>query len=157
MGRIAFSNDGMEIYYVQNDQFFSLTHARIKTIKYVDSKWSVPKILNEHFYAPTFSVNDDTLYFIGANPSRVWQSHRTAYGWSIPAIFLEKPYGLYDFMPTTSGRYYVGSDGGQGNVADWNTYKFCVMERSGATVAIRSLGVPLNEPGVQRGLLCRQG
>jgi hypothetical protein len=147
MDRIAFSNDGMEIYYVQNDQFFNLTHAKIKTFKYVDGKWSAAKVLNEHFYAPTFSVNDDALFFMGPNPTKVWQSQRTADGWSIPAIFLEKPYGLYDFMPTTSGRCYVGSDAGKGNVRDWNTYKFCVVEGSGATATIRSLGVPLNEPG----------
>jgi hypothetical protein len=147
MDRIAFSNDGMEIYYVQNDQFFNLTHAKIKSFKYADRKWSAPKVLNEHFYAPTFSVNDDALYFMGVNPTKVWQSHRTDDGWSIPAVFLKKPYALYDFMPTTSGRCYVGSDAGQGNVTDWNTYKFCVMEGSGATSTIRSLGVPLNEPG----------
>jgi hypothetical protein len=147
MDRIAFSNDGKEIYYVQNDKFFSLEHAMIKTVRYADKKWSSPTVLNQHLYAPTFSVDGNTLYFMRGRPNQIWQSNRTAEGWSIPAIFLEKAYGLYDFMPTTSGRYYVGSDAGQGNVADINTYKFCVMEPSGATTTIRSLGVPLNEPG----------
>ncbi len=147
LDRIAFSNDGKEIYYEQDDRWFSTKHAKIKVVKYADHKWRSPTVLNEHYYAPTFSVDGDTLYFMGDRANQVWQSHRTTDGWSIPTLFLEKAYGLYDFMPTNGGRFYVGSDAGQGKLSDWNTYKFSVLEVSGGATTIRSLGSPLNEPG----------
>src|SRR5580693_3275449 len=49
MDRIAFSPDGREIYYNQNDSWFNAEHAKIKGFKYAGNKWNGPTVLNEHF------------------------------------------------------------------------------------------------------------
>ena len=41
LDRIAFSNDGKEIYHEQSDRWFSLEHATIKTVKYAGHKWFI--------------------------------------------------------------------------------------------------------------------
>src|SRR3974390_1874924 len=46
MGRVAFSRDGKEFYYTQNDSWESAAHARMKMIRYTDHHWSVPAVIN---------------------------------------------------------------------------------------------------------------
>lgn len=40
--RIAFSRDGKEIIYAQNDKWYNLEHGMVKSIRYVDHKWDKP-------------------------------------------------------------------------------------------------------------------
>ncbi len=42
MGRVAFSKDGKEFYYTQNDSWKSGKHAKIKMVRYADHHWSKP-------------------------------------------------------------------------------------------------------------------
>ena len=111
--RVAFSDDGTEFYYPSNNSWFSSVNAKVRYMKFENGKWNGPFVLNEHYYAPTFSVDNQTLYFLGGQGdgkhAYVWQSHRTPNGWSAPEVYLKKDYGLYDFMPTTSGTWLFHS------------------------------------------------
>jgi hypothetical protein len=152
MGRIAFSSDGREIYYVQSDSWDSSAHAKIKTMKYTKHRWSKPAVVNEQFFQPTLSIDGNTLYFrkgnvAGNNMNNVWQSYRTGDGWSPPSPLLEKVFGVYDFMPTASGNYYVGSDPSPEDVKNGSTYVYSLLTFSNGDVSVKSLGRPLNGPG----------
>jgi hypothetical protein len=147
MDRIAFSPDGREIYYNQNDSWFNADHAKIKCFKYAGQKWTGPTVLNEHFGIPTLSIDGNTLFFMGGKPNRVWQSKRTTDGWSAPALYLEEPYGLYDFMPTASRACYVSSNPDPEDTKRGSTSVFSVMTMSADGAVVKSLGIPLNEPG----------
>ena len=147
MGRIAFSHDGKEIYYTQNDSWESGQHAKIKTIKYADHHWDKPAIVNEQFITPTLSIDGKVMYMRKGGMKNVWQSHRISGGWSSPAPFLEKTYGVYDFMPTISGNFYVGSDPGPEDTKNGSTYVFSLLTLSNGNASVKSLGRPLNGPG----------
>jgi hypothetical protein len=148
MGRVAFSQDGKEFYYTQNDSWDSGEHARIKIIRYADRHWSKPAIVNEQFITPTLSIDGNTLYFRRGNMHNVWQSHRAGDGWSAPASLLEPTYGVYDFMPTQSGNFYVGSEPDSEDKKSGSTYAFSLLTFSkGGEVSVKSLGRPLNRPG----------
>jgi hypothetical protein len=99
------------------------------------------------FFAPTFSVDGTTLYFEAENPKEIWMSHRTKDGWTALALFLDGPYVMYGFMPTKSGTYYVGSDPDAEDKKSGITFSFSTMNVSAAGPTMKSLGVPLNEPG----------
>jgi hypothetical protein len=149
--RVAFSNDGKEFYFPSNTTWFSNKNSKIRYLTYDGNKWNGPFILNEHYYAPAFSMDDNTLYFLGGTPdslhSLVWQSHRTASGWTEPSVYLMKEYGLYDFMPTRSGTCYAGSNTVPGKRRDYTTYDICELKMSRRDTIIRSLGAPINTPG----------
>jgi hypothetical protein len=147
MGRIAFSHDGKQIYYTQNDSWESGQHAKIKTIRYADHHGSKPTIVNEQFITPTLSIDGNTLYFRKGNMHNVWQSRSTGDSWSAPAPLLQKTYGVYDFMPTASGNYYVGSDPSPADVKNGSTYVFSLLTFSNGDASVKSLGRPLNGPG----------
>jgi hypothetical protein len=147
MGRIAFSQDGKEFYYTQNDSWNSGEHSKIKTIRYADHHWSKPIVVNQQFITPTLSIDGNVMYMRKGNMHNVWQSRRAGDDWSAPAPFLEKNYGVYDFMPTVSGNYYVGSDPGAEDVKNGSTYVFSLLTISDSNVTVKSLGRPLNGPG----------
>ncbi|WPU96338.1 hypothetical protein SNE25_12495 [Mucilaginibacter sabulilitoris] len=152
--RVAFSADGKEFYYPSNNTWFDNKASKIRYFKYEGKKWNGPFVLNEKYYAPTFSIDGNTLYLLGGGTpdtlhSRVWQSRREADGWSEPSIYLQKDYGLYDFMPTQSGVSYVGSNAHQGNRRDFNTYDICELRMSDKDTTITSLGPPVNTPGFE--------
>ena len=52
----------------------------------------------------------------------------------------------YNFMPTKSGVFYVGSNGNSGSKSDYSTYDFCTLTISKKDTIIKSLGAPLNTP-----------
>ena len=54
MDRIGFSPDGKEIYYLQDDRWYSLKNAKLKVFKYDGRKWNGPTVLNEHFFRLPF-------------------------------------------------------------------------------------------------------
>jgi hypothetical protein len=151
MGRVAFSPDGRELYYTQSDSWKSGGHVGIKMIRYANHQWGKPVILNEGFLSPTFSLDGKTLYMRraikGSSMKNVWQSQRAGDGWSAPTSFLEEMYGVYDFMPTASGNAYVGSDPSPDDAKNGITYAYSVLTMSNGSIAVKSLGRPLNEPG----------
>ena len=147
MGRVTFSLDGREFYYTQGDSWNSLDNAKIKVIRFANGKWGKPAILNEKFVSPTMSVDGGTLYFRRGNMNNIWQSRRTAAGWGAPELFLEKPFGLYDFMPTASGNLYVGSEPDAEDVKHGSTYAFSRLILSNGEATTKSLGRPLNTTG----------
>jgi len=148
LDRVAFSQDGTEFYYCVNDAWFSSKNLKVKYLEFSNGKWNGPKVLNEHYYAPTFSPDSKTLYFIGG-PNKgpgdvVWQSHKVNGKWSDPIEYIRKPYPLYNFMPTKSGNIYVGSSGTWGKGDNW---KFSRINIAKNDTSIQNLGIPLNEPG----------
>ncbi len=147
MGRVAFSRDGKEFYYTQNDSWNSLAHAKIMRVKYAGRTWGKSTVVNEQFISPTLSIDGSVLYFRKGNMRNVWQSNRESDGWSSPMPLLEPTYGVYDFMPTASGNIYVGSDPSPEDVKNGVTYAYSVLTRSNGKVTVKSLGRPLNEPG----------
>ncbi len=111
----CFSSVMLTRIYELINTWFSSVNGKIRYFKYEGGKWNRPFILNEHYYAPTFSLDGQTLYFLGGQRdtlhSLVWQSRRKPDGgWTEPSVYLKKEYGLYDFMPTNSGVCYVGSN-----------------------------------------------
>jgi hypothetical protein len=147
MDRVAFSADGKEFYYLQDDRWYSLLNAKVKMFRYDGHQWTGPTVLQKGFFAITFSTDGKALYFEVDNPKQVWKSTRIKDGWSPPTLFLEEPFAVYGFMPTISGAYYAGSDADSEDKKKGITssYSRIVVSQGGAT--IRSLGSPLNEPG----------
>jgi hypothetical protein len=149
--RVAFSANGKDFYYPSNTTWFDSKNAKIRYYSYDGKKWNGPFVLNEYLYAPTFAIDGKTLYFLGKTDGKhalVWQSERkTGGGWTEPAIYLQKDYGLYDFMPTLSGVCYVGSNAHQGDRKDYSTYDICELRMSANDTTIQSLGAPINTPG----------
>jgi len=147
MGRVAWSKDGKEFYYTQDDSWDSLEHARIMVVRYQDGHWMPPTVVSEQFISPTLSLDGKTLYMRHGNMHNVWQARRTANGWSEPVQLLDKPFGLYDFMPTRSGTFYIGSTPDADDVRNGSTLVFSTLTLSGDDVVVHSLGQPLNRPG----------
>jgi hypothetical protein len=147
MGRVAFSRDGKEFYYAQCDSWNSAEHARLKMIRYDGRSWGSPTVIAEKLLSPTFSMDGRILYMRQGGMKNVWQERRIADGWSPPEKLLEKNFGLYDWMPTLSGNYYVGSDPDAEDKKFGVTTAFSVLTFADGDVKVRSLGRPLNEPG----------
>jgi hypothetical protein len=147
MGRVAFSRDGKEFYYTQGDSWNSLEHAKIKLMRYTNGRWHEPAVVNEQFVSPTLSVDGDTLYFRKGNMNNVWLSRRITGGWSAAEPLIETSFGVYDFMPTRSGRFYVGSEATPDDAKHGSTYVFSRLAFTAAGVKVTSLGRPLNAKG----------
>ncbi|HWZ03638.1 MAG TPA: hypothetical protein VNX40_08480 [Mucilaginibacter sp.] len=150
LDRVAWSDDGKEFYYPTNNTWFSGVNSKLRYFKFDGGKWTGPFVLNAHYYAPTFSVDDNTMYLLGGKGDGkhafVWASQRTPGGWTDPTVYLEKDYGLYDFMPTISGMCYVGSNAHQGDRKDYTTYDICQLKMTPADTTITSLAGPINTP-----------
>ena len=151
MGRVAFSSDGKEFYCAQNDSWNSGDHASLKMIRYTGHHWDKPGVLDQHFLSPTFSPDGKTLYMRRVDKkgsmNNVWQSRKVSDGWSAPTPFLEKNYGVYDFMPTASGNAYVGSEPSPEDAKNGITYSYSVLTISDGIPVVKSLGRPVNQPG----------
>jgi hypothetical protein len=149
--RVAWSDDGREFYYPTNNSWFDTKNNKLRYFKFSDGKWNGPFVLVEHYYAPTFSVDGQTLYLEGGQRdslhSQIWQIHRTASGWTTPGIYLKESYGLYDFMPTASGVCYAGSNQHPGKRRDYSDYDICTLNMTATDTTIRTLGEPINTPG----------
>ena len=148
MDHIAFSRDGREIYYYQCDRWGSLAHAKIKSFRYDGHQWTGPTVLTEHLFAVTMAPNDRELYFEDDDSKHVWRSVRTKDGWTAPMVAYVEPFGLYGFTPTNSGRFYISSDSSAEDKRSGITQSFSTMSISAAGTKLQSLGLPLNEPGV---------
>lgn len=71
MGRVAFSPDGREFYYTQNDSWTSLERGKIMRVRYAGGRWSEPAVVNEKFISPTLSLDGRTLFFRKPNMKNV--------------------------------------------------------------------------------------
>jgi hypothetical protein len=147
MGRVAFSKDGKEFYYTQDDSWESLDHSKIRAIRYTDHHWAKPVTVSEQFISPTLSIDGSVLYMRRGNMHNVWQASRSGDGWSAPTPLLETKYGVYDFMPTLSGNFYVGSNPSPDDAKNGITTAFSLLTMSNGNVSVKSLGHPINEPG----------
>lgn len=150
LDRSAFSADGKEFYYCTALHWFDSRGAKIRYFEFKKEKWQGPYTLNEGFYAPTFSIDNNTLYFLGGPPDAkhalVWKSVRSNFGWSQPEVYLKKDYGLYDFMPTRSGTYYIASNGSKGDRKNFQTYDFSLLHFHRKDTVVESLGPSINTP-----------
>ncbi len=146
LDRSAFSKNGKEFYYCTAEHWFSSKGAAIRYFKFENNKWNEPLLLVETLYAPTFSTDDNTLYFLGGGRGVIMQSHRTDTGWSMPETYLKRNYGIYDFMPTKSGNMYAASNI-QGTASDFSVYDICLIPQTDKDTIAQTLGTPLNTPG----------
>lgn len=146
LDRSAFSQDGKEFYYCTAQHWFDTRGSAIRYFKFENNKWNGPFVLTENLYAPTFSIDNRTLYFLGGGKGVIMQSHRTDTGWSTPETYLKRNYGLYDFIPTSSGTMYAASNI-NGNVNDFSIYDICVIPKNDNDTIAQTLGEPLNTPG----------
>lgn len=150
--RVAFSADGREFYYPSSNTWFDSKPSKIRYLKFENGKWNGPYVFLPLYYAPTFSPDGNTLYLLGGvkdgKHSFVSQVHRKpGGGWTQPAVYLKKDYGLYDFMPTSSGVCYVGSNVHKGKMGDFSDYDISSLTMLGKDTVIKSLGPPINTPG----------
>jgi len=151
MDRSALSADGKEFYYVRALNWFSSKGSEVRYFRFDQNKWTGPVVLNRGFYAPTFSTDGRSMYFLGGpmdtSYTRVWVSDRTGSGWTEPRIYLKKPYGLYDFMPTQSGTCYVGSNVHPDKRRNFQDYDISTLRFHAGDTIVQSLGAPVNTPG----------
>lgn len=149
MDRSAFSRDGREFYYCNAMHWFNSMGAKIRYFKFDGKKWVGPMVLNYGYYAPTFSIDNKSMYFAGGKGdgkhAYVWVSRRDKTGWTEPEVFLKKDFGMYDLMPTNSGTFYVGSNTEKGKTKDFSNYDFSTLKLGNPDV-VKSLGPIINTP-----------
>ena len=147
LGRVAFTPDGKEFFYGNNDAWFSNRHQRLSYFRYdsASASWKGPTILAPQYSTPTFAMDGETLLVTGG--PGIQRMHRTNGGWSTPEPWLDRSYELYNYMPTQSGRAYLGSNGTWGRPGDYNAWRFAVMPADPRDTSIRDLGQPLNSAG----------
>jgi hypothetical protein len=124
-----------------------MDHLRIKQVQFQGKNWQKPALFAEHFVTPTLSIDGNSMYMRTSKMDNVWQSIRVGDGWTAPALLFQRKSGLYDFMPTESGNVYVGSDPEPADIRNGSTYVFSTLTIADGTLASKSLGKPLNEPG----------
>jgi hypothetical protein len=147
MGRSAFSRDGREFYFTQNDSWKSGKNAKLRMMRFSNGAWSAPVTIATEVVSPTLSLDERQLFMRKGGMDNVWIARRVGERWSEPTHHLQIKQGLYDFMPTTSGRYYVGSAPDDADKARGSTNVISMLTLEGAAPSIQSLGAPLNGPG----------
>ncbi|MDJ1466860.1 hypothetical protein QNI19_24905 [Cytophagaceae bacterium DM2B3-1] len=147
LARVAFSPDGKEFFYGSNNEWYSNQHQRLNYFRFdsIAGKWEGPFLLANQYGTPTFSMDGKTL--LVTDNTGIQQMQKNASGWSSPQPWLKRSYVLYNYMPTLSGRAYVGSNGTWGSSNDSNAWKFAVLPADPRDTSIHNLGEPLNSPG----------
>lgn len=146
LGKVQFTKDGKAFCYSFARHWFDNVGAGTKEIKFEAGHWQQPTIIANELTNPAFSPDEKTMY-LGSPAGGLWRLNKTATGWSAPSFWMQSSqYGIYNFQATNSGRYYLGSNGMQGNKQDWSTYDFCTMTITGTDTLVQSLGNPLNTP-----------
>ena len=144
--RIAISNDGRNIYYSELDGYTEMDGkphtVRLKRLTYADGTWNPPVTLFDSVFAPSLSLNGDTMYveagvkkaFITVRDGNVWRP--------LTRVFPQLKVTHY-FQATAGGKRYISSvaAGGVGVIDR------CLMTIKGDSVAVSSLGLPVNETG----------
>jgi hypothetical protein len=144
--RVAFTADGKQFIFGTNTNWFDGRNQKLKYFHFDGKKWKGPYLMFKYYGTPTFSIDGKTLFLTGRN-GMIDQTHLSDSGWVKPVPFLSRSYTLYNFMPTASGHYYVGSNGTWGQRADYNSWKFAILAGAGADTSIENLGAPLNSTG----------
>lgn len=151
MGCVAFSRDGKEFYFTQNDSWESGLHAQLKMVRFENDGWGKPVVIAEQMLSPTFSMDDKTLYMRKGGMTNLWAEHRLGSEsrdvWSAPSQIYDKDFGVYDYVPTLSGNAYVGSEPSEEDKKNGVTYAFSVLKTADGNPSVTSLGEPINEPG----------
>jgi hypothetical protein len=147
MGRSAFSRDGRDFYFTQNDSWESAKNAKLRMVRFTNGGWSTPRTIAVEAMSPTLSIDEQSLFMRKRGMTQVWVSRRTREGWGEAALFLERKQGLYDFMPTASGQFYVGSEPTDADKARGSTYVISLLTPGQPEPRVQSLGAPLNGPG----------
>lgn len=146
LGKVSFSKDGRAFYYSYAAHWFDDSRSGTKEIRFDGEKWLKPVVIAEKVTNPAFSPDHKSI-FLGGSNGQVWVIDRTGNGWSKPRLWMEKPYGLYNFQAANSGTFYTGSNGTQGSKQDWGSYDFCTLIITGKDTVIASLGTMINTPG----------
>jgi hypothetical protein len=144
--RVAFTNDGRQFIYGTNTNWFDGKHQKLKYFRFDGKSWKGPLLMFAGFGSPTFSTDGSRLYITGRDGA-IYKSWFSDTGWVKPTGFFHRSYSLYNFMPTLSGHYYVGSNGTWGNRQDFNSWKFSLLAGIGSDTSIHNLGAPLNSQG----------
>ena len=147
MGRSAFSRDGREFYFAQNHSWENGRNAKLRMMRFSEGVWSAPETIALEAVSPTLAPDDQRLYMRKGGMDNVWIARRAGSRWSEAVPFLQRKQGLYDFMPTASGRYYVGSEADEADRARGSKYVIGLLTLDGETPQVQSLGAPLNGPG----------
>jgi hypothetical protein len=151
MERCAFTSDGKEFYYVNGQTWGDSRRSRIRYFKFDGKKWQGPFTLLQGYFAPTLSIDGQTMYVAGGPGDGknfiIREIHRKGAGWTEPKVYLKAGFGLYDYMPTRSGTAYVGSNARQGSLENFDTYDFCALKIKGMDTLVKSLGKEINTPG----------
>jgi len=154
MDRVAWSEDGTEFYYPSNNTWFSSVSAAVRCFKYRNGKWEGPVTVFPQKYAPTFSVDGQSLYLLGGadksdtTHAKVYRSRRKAGGgWTEPEVYLRTSFGTYMYMPTLSGTAYIASNVHAGQLKNYGDYDVSTLRIAGGDTVVKSLGAPLNTPG----------
>jgi len=147
LARVAFSPDGKEFFYGSNNEWYSNQHQRLSYFRFdsATNKWQGPVILASQYGTPTFAMDGRTL--LVTDNAGIQQMHKVEGKWGKPQPWLKRSYVLYNYMPTLSGRAYVGSNGTWGKPDDAASWKFAVMPPAPEDTTIQNLGEPLNAPG----------
>lgn len=74
MGRVAFSQDGKEFYYAQNDLWESDAR-KLKMMRFAHGHWNKPIIVGEQLLSPTFSRDGNTLFMRQGSMRNLWKPH----------------------------------------------------------------------------------
>jgi WD40-like Beta Propeller Repeat len=143
LGRVSFSKDGSEFYYTYARHWFDNQGTGTKEIRFDGTRWQKPVTIGENVVNPAISPDGQTIY-LGGPGGQVWVTRRSDTGWSVPEVWLEKEYGLYNFQPTLSNNFYTGSNAHSGHKNDFSTYDFCRFQIFGKDTIISSLGPTIN-------------
>lgn len=146
LGKVSFSKDGNAFYYSYARHWFDSEGSGTKEIRFDGKKWQKPIAIAPNLTNPALSPDEQNMY-LGAPNGQVWLMKRYEAGWSTPMLWMEKPYGLYNFQQANSGTFYTGSNGTQGSKKDWSTYDFCNLNIHHHDTIITSLGPVINTPG----------
>ena len=147
MGRSAFSRDGREFYFAQNDSWESGKNAKLRMMRFAGGKWSNPVTVAAEAVSPTLSMDEKQLFMRKGGMKQLWVSQRDGQRWTDATLLLERPQGVYDFMPTLSGRNYAGTEPGENDKARGSTYVISLLNLDSPEPRALSLGAPLNSPG----------
>jgi hypothetical protein len=151
--RVVFTEDGKAFIYGTNTTWFDGTNQKLMCYRFDGKSWKGPIFIFKYYSMPTLAMDGKTILLTG-NDGSIYQTHFSDTGWVNPSKYLDRNYPLYNFMPTRSGRCYVGSSGGWGKRSDYNSWKFAVLAGVGSDTSIQSLGEPLNSPGTFNGDFC---